>query len=97
MDIAQISDLLKIADLAVAYGQAELRLRAEKQNMDAVYREWREDNGHSNYVERGSSEWDKMLFDTQVDYALLKEARRQVYNAKRRLTNATRRYMTESV
>lgn len=94
MDALELSNMLRIAAFALERERCDENLKAAKENLRDAYKDWRADNGFAEGgLQRDSSEWQKMLFDTQVDYALVKSARQASYNAKRRFSNAIRRHV----
>lgn len=94
MNLDQISTLLEIAGKALEADRLEREAKFAKMDLNEAYEEFKEDNGLDR-IEADSPEWKRMMFATQVDYRQSEDAKRQAYNAKRRLQSAIARYHRE--
>lgn len=94
MIIAEISVLLRIAELAIELHKAEENVRSKRNayheawrtyECDGVYRDWipMEDR-----IRQGHPNWFDALDATKQQHEAYKLAKKEAYNAKRRLSHA---------
>lgn len=91
MSPATLSLLLDIAERAIAADSWEIQRRADQGKLTEAYVGWKDESGVYNVV-KYSDDWDAMLLATAAPYQELLMAKRQEYNAKRRLKSAINRY-----
>lgn len=94
MKLDQISTLLEIAGKALEADRLEREAKWAKLNLNEAYEGFKKDNGLDR-IEADSPEWKRMMFATRIDYHLSQNAKRQAYNAKRRLQSVIARYHRE--
>lgn len=80
-------------DIGVAAKEVDrlrLAVKSAKSGYGLACEAWKDAEGHG-YLTRPSAEWDAMLSATAVPYAVVKEIKRRLCNAERRLATACRR------
>lgn len=87
--MVDINEALKrVADAALDFDRCVTKRRVAQENMNAAYSDWKEDRGITDRIDPGSGLYDAMITGTQVDYDVLKEAKRDERNARRRMERA---------
>lgn len=76
--------LIEAGSRALNLRNHERRAKAAQENLTCAYAAFKDRRGIDR-IEEGTPEWDKMMRATRAQYAYLSDAKRQAFNAKRRL------------
>lgn len=91
--MGEINEVLKkVAEAALEFDRCVTARRSAQENMSAAYSDWKEDRGITGRIEPGSGLYDAMVTGTAVDYDMLKKAKREENNARRRMERAVLKY-----
>ena len=87
----QFTQLMEIAERALEADNLEMEAKFAKGDLSEAYVSYKTDRKLDD-IKRGSDEWDGMLLATKSEYEVSSKAKRQAYNAKRRLQSSIIRY-----
>lgn len=91
IDLADITDLLEIAERAIEVRSSENSRRAAREQLTIAYVDWK-DRNCTERVERDTLEWVQMMEATKSEYVAFDKAKRAERNARRRLDATICRY-----
>lgn len=94
MNIAEITALLRIAELALDLHKADEKVRSTRHAYHEAWRMFECGDGSPDWIplddqiRQGHAKWFDALDATKVQHNAYKLARKEAYNAKRRLSHA---------
>jgi hypothetical protein len=92
-----LQDLIAIAERSMEHHDADALVRSARCDLFDACEICKAEMGISDYIQRGSDEWDTLSQKTTVERAALAKAKRVRYNAARRLQGAIRRYRAKGL